>query len=309
MAALSALLRGRQAMLAYYSAQPFLWGMPADDLQTLTAEQLLHFGEKADEQVWADDASQTHFLYQRLAWDSDLAGLEIARLRIILFTDPAALEVGMPAFLRQLQQQKVGYCVTEVPAEDVVVLQSLGQAGWQLIETRLHYVRENLTELPAARYPVRLATLADQDAIREVARGNANPYDRFHADPFFSPRQADEFVAAYAAATVAGYCDEVIVPAAAQTALDSFLAIRYWQEPTWGAKSTAARIVLTAVGPENRGWHQRLMAETLHRARARNARSVFMTTQATNGAVIHNAEKLGFRLGAVTHTLSWSDQK
>jgi dTDP-4-amino-4,6-dideoxy-D-galactose acyltransferase len=43
------------------------------------------------------------------------------------------------------------------------------------------------------------------------------------------------------------------------------------------------------------------MAETSHRFRDLAVDIAVMTTQATNRAVIHNSERLGYRLGRTTH--------
>ena len=65
-----------------------------------------------------------------------------------------------------------------------------------------------------------------------------------------------------------------------------------------------SRVLLTAVGPQNRGWHQKLVAETVRRAATLAYPYVLMTTQATNRAVFRTCEKLGFRLGNATHVLA-----
>ncbi len=64
------------------------------------------------------------------------------------------------------------------------------------------------------------------------------------------------------------------------------------------------RIPLVAVGPERKGWHLRLLSEATRDLAARGADVVTMTTQAANGAVIRNCERLGYRLGRVTHVLA-----
>ena len=61
------------------------------------------------------------------------------------------------------------------------------------------------------------------------------------------------------------------------------------------------RIPLTACLPENKGWHYHLCLAALAEAKSRQANALVMTTQAGNKAVIHNCEKLGFRLGSTFH--------
>ena len=66
------------------------------------------------------------------------------------------------------------------------------------------------------------------------------------------------------------------------------------------------RVALTAVGLANKGWHKKLLSETIYYARDNGASFVLMTTQATNRAVIKNAENLGFNLGSTSHIFSFS---
>ena len=63
-------------------------------------------------------------------------------------------------------------------------------------------------------------------------------------------------------------------------------------------------MLLTAVGPVNRGWHAKLVAEIVRRTARLHLPYVLMTTQATNRAVFRTCEKLGFRLGATTHVVA-----
>lgn len=62
---------------------------------------------------------------------------------------------------------------------------------------------------------------------------------------------------------------------------------------------------LVAVSTARPGWHFRLLSETTRKL-AESVKVACMTTQAANGAVIRNCEKLGFRLGRVTHILAAS---
>lgn len=246
-----------------------------------------------------------YFLYQELPWDTAFFGFKAARLRTVLFA-PA---VGLPAlaaavadFTHRLRTMGVRHCYVEVAPQDPALLYALGRAGWSTVESRLHYYHDQLGQLPAPRYAVRAATPVEAGALRRIAATNPNAFDRFHADPAFSPAQAGAFLGEYAVAAVAGFCDEVLVPA--HEPLDSFLAVSHLAADAAALGTGLGRLVLTAVGSENRGWHRKLVAEALWRTRERGGEVVFMTTQATNRAVIHNSEQLGFRLGGTTHILS-----
>jgi dTDP-4-amino-4,6-dideoxy-D-galactose acyltransferase len=192
-----------------------------------------------------------------------------------------------------------------VPAEDIKMLQALTGGGWRLIETRLNFfcpVAKATLPQPAL---VRLARSDEAAAIGRISATARNVYDRFHADPWFGEARADAFLARYAEAAVAdGYADAVLIPDEPGLPLDSFLAIGDTLPEPDVPGSGSSRVLLTAVGPQNRGWHIKLVAETIRRASALSLPYVLMTTQATNKAVFRTCEKLGFQLGSASHVFA-----
>ncbi|TGD83003.1 hypothetical protein [Hymenobacter wooponensis] len=271
----------------------------------LERTQLLQFGSGVDEHCWYSE-NGCCFLYTDLRWDSAFFKRPMAKLRAILFDSARNLRAACRSFTRHLASLGIQHCITEIPAEDTQVLQALGHSEWLLVETRLQYVHEHLAALPPERYAVRSAIPQEQTLLSSIAAENANPFDRFHADPFFSKVEADAFLGAYAAAAVNGYCDDVLVPDEIGIPLDSFITVNYQQVHTATLGLKIGRPVVMAVGPQNRGWSRKLLAEALHRAHEHGVEAIVSTTQATNKAIIRNKEKLGFRLAAVTHILSWS---
>jgi dTDP-4-amino-4,6-dideoxy-D-galactose acyltransferase len=214
------------------------------------------------------------------------------------------LQAAATALRQQLASRGSYYAFTVVPAEDIQLLQALTGGGWQLVETRLNFYCPTDVLLPAP-VGVRLARPDEAEHIGRISATARNPYDRFHADPWFGETRADAFLARYAEAAVKGtYADAVLVPNEAGLSVDSFLAIGDTAALPDLPGSSASRILLTAVGPQNRGWHQKLAAETVRRAAELDMAHVLMTTQATNRAVFRTCEKLGFRLGATSHVLA-----
>ena len=71
------------------------------------------------------------------------------------------------------------------------------------------------------------------------------------------------------------------------------------------SKASCLLVLLTAVGAQNRGWHHKLVAETVRCAAARHVPYVLMTTQATNRAVFRTCEKVGFQPGSTSHVLAY----
>ncbi len=302
-----ALAQARAGVLPYYSPHYFVPHLPAaDHPEPFGPGGAAGFGQLAGQAVLAD-RPPVQWLVQHLAWDSAYFGAPTHRLVTGLFgpeTGAAALREAAAALRRYFAAQGPGYVFSLVPAQDSALLQALTGGGWQLIETRLHYYHDAVASHAHPRYPVRLAAPAEAPTLGRVAAAARNPYDRFHADPWFGPARADAFLARYAEASVQGYADAVLVPDAPGLPLDAFVALRDGHAGPPGPATACSRVLLAAVGPANRGWHLRLVSEALHRARERGYPTALMTTQATNGAVVRAAAKLGFQLGGTSHVLA-----
>ncbi len=257
-----------------------------------------------DHFIFADNNNDTHIFYRYLAWDSDFFGRPVVKLEYIQFPLSASftsLAVSIASFLETVKALYPSvYIFIDLPAEDILVAQALNSNGFKLIETRLHYFKS----LPFAVHndvqPVRVAGLTDAPIVGTVAATAVNEYDRYHADVSINRDVANKYLETYAVAAVNGFCTEVLIPE--QDALDSFMALDHKTVEELGFKYS--RIVLTAVGPKNKGWHYNYMKHTQNRASQRQSDYLLMTTQATNKAVINNAEKLQMKLGHTTHILS-----
>jgi dTDP-4-amino-4,6-dideoxy-D-galactose acyltransferase len=243
---------------------------------------------------------------EQLTWDSAYFGTPTYRLFTGLFSPqipPTAIAREAAQLRQKLAARGPFYAFCLVPAEDTRLLQGLTGGGWRLIETRLNFYCPVATTALPPPAPVRLARPDEAAQVGQIAAAARNDYDRFHADPWFGMDRADAFLARYAEAAVAGtVADAVLLPVAPDLPIAAFLAIK--DEPADADLPGFSRILLTAVGPENRGWHQKLAAETVRRAAALSLPYVLMTTQATNAAVFRTCEKLGFRLGGVSHVLA-----
>jgi dTDP-4-amino-4,6-dideoxy-D-galactose acyltransferase len=115
---------------------------------------------------------------------------------------------------------------------------------------------------------------------------------------------ADDYVATYVANSVRGFADMVIVPAPDATKPGAFLtgAFDHRHEAVCGMKM--ARIPLTAVAPERRGWNRRLNSELMHWFKDRGAQLIYTTTQSTNRASIRVLESLHYSYGRSTHVFA-----
>ncbi|TGE15563.1 GNAT family protein [Hymenobacter elongatus] len=302
----------RADKLFFYSPYNFLRKLDVQTQQQLFGTgQAEQYAADATHRVFefAQQGATVQFLYAFLPWDTDFFQAPVYKVFTALFADttPASLLAAAgEAFRRQLRQEGAAYCFAELPAEDTRVAQALGDAGWRLVETRLTYFHDAVATFEQPRYLVRLAQTEEAAAIGSISAAARNEYDRFHADQWFAGGKGDQFLARYASAAVEGYCDAVLVPDEPGLSVDSFLAISDLQAHAAGLNTGFSRVVLTAVGPANRGWHLKLVSETVQRARHQGADYVLMTTQATNRAVFRTCEKLGFRVGSTSHVLAWS---
>ncbi|OUJ73146.1 GNAT family protein [Hymenobacter crusticola] len=254
-------------------------------------------------------AGPIQFLYQLLSWDTDFFGAPSYKLFTVLFADNTSLEAlahAAEVFKKELQQARF-YCFADIPAEDSKLIQALTSAGWRCVENRLTYFHDAVATFQHSRYSVRSARADEAAHLGAIAATARNEYDRFHADGWFGPVVADAFLARYASAAVLGYCDQVLVPNEPGFPVDSFLAISDLNSDAAYLGCGFSRVVLAAVGIANRGWHLKLVAETIQRAHQLNQRYVLMTTQATNRAVFRTCEKLGFKLGGCSHILACSN--
>ncbi|MDO7853089.1 hypothetical protein [Hymenobacter convexus] len=304
-----ALLASRAEMLALHSPYQFLRELPLDVQQErFGTGAARRFAAEPHAEVLAMTAGSGQWLVQQLAWDSEYFGTPTYRLFTGLFADdaaPADLAAAAATLREQLTARGPFYAFSVVPAEDIALLQALTGGGWRLVETRLNlHCPTDAATLPPPS-PVRLARPDEAAHIGRVSATARNPYDRFHADPWFGPERGDAFLARYAEAAVSGsFADAVLVPDEPGLPVDSFLAIGDLRADAEALGMGFSRVLLTAVGPLNRGWHLRLTAETVRRARELGFEQVMMTTQATNRAVFRTCEKLGFRLGATSHVLA-----
>ena len=304
------LVAARASILAHHSPLSFL-----RDPDTIAWQQLrygtgvaLRFGAKPEEEIVPFVAADGQWLLQQLTWDSAYFGTPTYRLFTGLFseqTTSASLVQEANKLRQQLAERGDYYAFSVVPAEDTALLQALTSGGWRLVETRLNFYCSIAGAMLSAPAPVRLARPDEAEFVGHIAAAARNPYDRFHADPWFGNDRADAFLARYAEAAVAeSYATAVLLPDEPGLPIDSFLAIQDTPAEAGWPGSGTSRVLLAAVGPQNRGWHQKLVAETVRRAAALSLPHVLMTTQATNIAVFRTCEKLGFRLGGVSHVLA-----
>ncbi|HAH49074.1 hypothetical protein [Gimesia sp.] len=244
--------------------------------------------------------------FKKLDWDSNYFQCPTVRLDFVEWDsqiqDPRSEIAKLILDLKQelIEKYQRFYLFSEVPSEDKLVLQALGQAGMRLVETRLTYYRGQLDQLPPENgFRVRKAVEADIPHLRQVAKIARNDFDRFHADPFFSSETADEFLAEYVEQCVRGLTDVVLVPDIDMNPPGAFICGSANIGSVNG--NTLGRLVLTAVDESRRGGYKKLNHSLLQWMGQQGVSCIVNTTQSTNRAVIHVSESLGYKYGRSTH--------
>lgn len=250
------------------------------------------------------DGSSFNFLYKFLKWDSEYFKMPTIKLEYILFesSDFSQLEESIRRFLDEVV--KTDYIFCEIPSEDIYVMQALNKATFQLIETRMTYYLA-LNQFENTRFDVREATKEDVPNLKRVAADMVNPFDRFHADRNFDHDIANEFLGTFAEASVNGFADYVMIPNEDGVPSDSFLTAKYYKDWWEAAGVNVSKMVLSAVSSDtNRGWYLKLISEMAYHLKGIGADYAVMHPASTNKAVIHTYEKLGCKLGKVSHIFS-----
>lgn len=286
----------------FYAAYNFLTN--SDDSINEWYEELIAASNNKELLVFnAENGIEIYYRY--LQWDSDFFGIPTYRIDYSCITDSIAAAKSsfddLFAYLQTLHAEF--YVFAEVPSEDIQALSGMTAAGYRLIESRLTYFNDQIQQFDTGRrYATRQANVDDIGVLTKAAAEAVNIYDRFHADDFFTSNEADRFLAKYTENSVRGFADEVMVPA--EGIANAFLTANYIDSPRCLSNKKLARMVLSAVAAERRGWYVKLIGEMTLKFREQGVDIAFMTTQSTNRAVLKVWASFGYRFGKSSHILS-----
>ena len=253
-----------------------------------------------------ESSSQVVVYFKKLAWDSEFFGVPVFRIEYTLIPFGTREEATKAAYteLRNAiaSKNEEFYIFGEVPVEDTQTCIGMSEAGWRLIETRVTYFRDDLQKFEfTEERSTRNAVLEDIPELRITATNAINPYDRFHADSFFTDREAADFMAVFAEYSVRGFADVVLVPATGPA--NAFVTGKR-TEQSGLFKVKAGKNVLTAVIDDRKGWYRHLIGALGGSFREQGMEVMLVTTQSTNRAVLKVLFHHGFRFGRSTHIFS-----
>jgi len=245
--------------------------------------------------------------FRKLNWDTEFFGVPTFRIDYTKLPPNIrflSVQLAFDKFREHLSTLCSDfYLFAEVPSEDTAVVAGMSGCGWRLIETRITCFRDDLQKfdyLPQSA--TRNATETDIPELRLAAVQAVNRYDRFHADDFFTTKEADDFLAIFIENSVNGFADEVIVPATGPA--NAFLTGNYLASPPSLVDRKVAKMVFSAVTTTRKGWYKQLVGALSLEFKERGIDTAFMSTQATNRAVLKVWFQHGYRFGRCTHIFS-----
>lgn len=231
-----------------------------------------------------------------LDWDTRFFSKRFFRVEALAVADKTAAGETLNELERQLVQKRADYAFAIVNDRSAIALDALRAVGWEKIETRVTYWLDGLKRFsPRRRFSVKVAGASDAVPLGEVAVQAKNKYDRFRADSFFSPKQADDLMREWVrASTVGGFADRVLAPSTGNSA---FMTMNFLKDE-WPITGVAvSQLVFSAVNPGAAGWYPKLVSEGLANLKDAGAEIAVMTTQVENKAVTRTWESLGLILG------------
>jgi dTDP-4-amino-4,6-dideoxy-D-galactose acyltransferase len=251
--------------------------------------------------------NEISIFYRTLDWDTKFFGVPTFRIdytQLPLNVKLVSVQLAFLKFRKYLSSLCSSfYLFAEVPSEDTAVIAGMSGAGCRLIETRVTCFRDDLQNFTyKTQSETRDAVETDIPELRIAAVQAVNPYDRFHADDFFTSKEADDFLAIFIENSVKGFADEVIVPTTGPA--NAFLTGNYVATPHSLFGRKIGKMVFSAATPARRGWYVKLIGELSLKFKENGLDTAFMTTQATNRAVLKVWFKHGYRFGRCTHIFS-----
>ena len=249
---------------------------------------------------------ESHYLIiEPLTWDSNYFEMPVYKLFTVLYAHDrySLLKRAMLQWTSEISKGMHCMYMIEIPSEDTALIQAACESGLRLTETRLHYTLSDIHSYCKERYAVRTATEDDIENLRKVAIQMRNPYDRLHADISIQREMADAYVATYIENSVRGFADLVLVPAEGTGPPDGFHTCSIYPERILGKR--IAKFGIVAVSQETRkGWHVKLLSETIHFLKDKEIDYILVNTQASNRPANRILESFGFTLVFVTHIFS-----
>jgi GNAT superfamily N-acetyltransferase len=164
---------------------------------------------------WAEEVPCL-LVARRLAWDSELLGIEAGMLDYLLFPDTAsddALAAALAALGRLLRTRGWRLLLHKSSTADPRAVTAIGRAGFDLLAVHLDHLLPTTTvaarRAPPVGYAFAPARPGDESALATLSAENHAPFDRFRIDPLVPQERVPALYAEWARNSLRGYADVV----------------------------------------------------------------------------------------------------
>lgn len=254
------------------------------------------------------DDLEHFFLIKKMEWDSNYLGFDNYKLINVFYSHNSlkTLVRAINSFKERIYSLKKAYFFSDIPSEEINLIQALNTCGFRLVESRLNYYYEGIATFKNEnRYSVRIAKAEDAELLKEVAIKMRNKFDRLHADMLIDNNVADNYIGKFAFNSVMGFADYVLIPDINRCQPFGFLALN---KPIDIYGKKISKLVLAAIDNTNhKGWLYKLLSESIYLLKEHNADYLTTITQTSNIAAFRTWEKFGFKLGFITNILVYKN--
>lgn len=233
---------------------------------------------------------------ERVAFDSEIFGFEVARVTHSSAQDPAVLGRLYEAAVARARGEGFVHVSRRVLADSYAEITALERAGFRLADVGVTFDHDLRGVEPSMDEALGVKVADERDIERVVAEcAGIFRTSRYYHDPMFSTELSDEVHRRWIWNSFRGRADAVLV----LTDVTAFVTCAV-------DASGTGDIALFGVGPsaQGRGAGQRLLRGALGWFAARSKR-VEVKTQATNYAAARMYERGGFRLVRSELTYCW----
>lgn len=239
-------------------------------------------------------------LWQRLPWDTSVAGVACAR--IIMLAGEGKRQMA-DCWVEEARSKGIVYATArfpKIPVRGEGEASALEKAGFSILERIVYYIapcREKGTQDKAEP-----ARPKDADDIGRIASESFS-FDRFHGDPFFSTETADRIHREWALNNLSGRADSVLVVRGPGGEVEGYSSISL----PGGYSASTGWIDMLAVSPARRrkGLGRTLILAALGQLRTRGMHRAALCTQDKNLPALALYERTGFSpfMRAVTYRI------
>lgn len=250
----------------------------------------------------------------RLEFDTNHFQMPMARIKHILGgvdpgQDPAAKKLLVAAGTTALRKAGIRHVTVRLPADDIVSIYALEQAGYYLADTIVEYYFDFRTaKLPELDSPCELRLYRPEDlAMVEESSGDifTNYRGRFHNDPNLDKDKADRLYANWLVNSCKGLADDVVL-ALVDGELAGLTTLKIHHDLNRALPFRTGEVVLTGTVDRFRG--RKVFTGMLNFAQRYFAGKIDLlkyTTQLNNFQVQKALVKLGFLLKYGYHSFDY----